>query len=367
MIAENTEKVGQYITKTGIPIQNLWYMLLYVWNVSRMKNRWHSEVEKAPTIDALFANILAMQIQQRLRIGLGRAYRQKSDEVYGIRCRIDFNETLKRMSFSHGRTFCQHQVFHGNVPKNQIIRSTLTRLIQKGDFGIDSILAQNLRKKFRKLVQEMEGIDCIELKTADIRREQLKQQDADYGLMLSLCYLIILRQMPREDRGDYFLHKLDRDTLILHDIFEKFVAAFYKRHLKNWQVWSQQSIKWPTPDNIKYLPIMKPDLTMQHRQSKRLIILDTKFTKNSIVSGQWGKDTFNSSHLYQLYAYLKSQEHRSEYHKSAAGILLYPAVKQKLQEKAEIQGHEIHWMTVDLTEPWEDIENNLMSFPTYTK
>lgn len=352
-----------YFTKTGIPIRNLWYMLLYAWNAFHMLDRWHSEVESAPSLDALFASILSLQIHQRLRIGLGRGYRQETDEVYGVRGRIDFNKTLKKLSVAHGRTFSQFQFFHVNVPKNQIIRSTLIRLIQKGEFGIDPGPAKALRKRLRRLVREMEGIDNIELKPASIRREQLKQQDSDYVLMLSLCYLFFLRQMPCETKGEHSLPELDRDTLILHDIYEKFIAAFYKRHLKDWNVWPQQTLRWPTETISGYLPIMKPDLTIQHRKTERLIILDTKFTKASLVTGQWGNVTFNSDHLYQIYAYLKSQEERSVHHRTTEGVLLYPTVQQSLQEKVKIQGHNIHWITLDLSQPWEVVEKDLLSLP----
>lgn len=353
----------QHLTQTGIPIRNLWYMLLYVWSAWDKFDRWQSEVEKAPTLDALFALILSAQIQQRLRIGLGRDYRREENEVYGIRGRIDFNETLKRLSIPHGRTFSQYSVFHANVLKNQIIRSTLIRLVQKGDFGIHSFDAEWLRKKLRRLVREMEGIDYIELKPASIRREQLKQKDADYRIMLSLCYLIFLRQMPRETTGANFLPELNRDTFLLYDIYEKFVAAFYKRHLDGWNVWPQQIIQWPAETASKYLPVMKPDLTLQHQESKRLIILDTKFTKSSLVTGRFGNVTYARDHLFQIYAYLKSQEGRSMHHKEAIGVLLYPEVEKRLHEKVKIQGHEINWITIDLSQPWESIERDLLSIP----
>jgi 5-methylcytosine-specific restriction enzyme subunit McrC len=354
----------QHLTQTGIPIRNLWYMLLYVWSAWHVFDRWQSEVEKSPTLDALFALILSAQIQQRLRIGLGRDYRGEENEIYGIRGRIDFNATLKRLSLPHGRTFSQYSVFHANVAKNKIIRSTLIRLVQKGDFGIDSFHAEWLRKKLRRLVREMEGIDYIELKPANIRREQLKQKDADYRLMLSLCYLILLRQMPGEKKGEYFLPELNRDTFLLYNIYEKFVAAFYKRHLEGWNVRPQQIIQWPAETTSDYLPVMKPDLTMQHQGSGRLLILDTKFTKSSLVTGQYGNVTFNRDHLFQIYAYLKSQEDLSIHHKEAIGILLYPEVEQRLQEKVRMQGHDINWITIDLSQPWEKIKEALLSIPS---
>jgi 5-methylcytosine-specific restriction enzyme subunit McrC len=352
-----------FTTKTGIPIRNLWHMLLYVWKSTHLFGRWRSDVENGPNLDALLASILSFQIQQRLRIGLGRDYRKVAGEIYGIRGSVDFNKSLRRMSFKHGRAFCRYQVFQTNVPLNQIIKSTLTRLVQVGQFGSDPAFSELLRTKIRRLIQEMEGIDIIELKPSIIRREQLQHHDADYGLMLSICYLLYLRQMPCETPDDQFLPQLDRDDFILYDVFEKFVAEFYKLKLTKWDVGLQQIMQWPAAITSKYLPVMKPDLTLRHRGTNCLIILDTKFTKSSLVKGQWENITFNRDHLFQIYAYIKSQEQISRFHQTATGILLYPSVNWSLQEKVEIQGHEFRWETIDLAKRWENIEEDLISIP----
>jgi 5-methylcytosine-specific restriction enzyme subunit McrC len=105
---------------------------------------------------------------------------------------------------------------------------------------------------------------------------------------------------------------------------------------------------------------MVPDLVLQETGSDRLIILDTKFTAQSLVENQWGKPIYDSAHMYQLYAYLKSQEHVSEAHHSAVGILLYPAVGAKLSERIELQDHMIRIESVDLAAPWEEIERGLI-------
>ena len=358
-----TETASLQVTKTGIPVRNLWHMLLYVWDVVHLKSHWKSEVESAPTLDALLATILANLIQQRLRIGLGRDYRSHASEITGVRGRVDFNESLKRMSFQHGRAYCQFQLFSANVPKNQIVRSTMARLVPIGEFGSSVPEANALRARLRRLVRDMESVNLVELKAASIWREQLQRHDPDYRLMLAICYLLNQRQMPTEDVGITGLPGLDRDAFTLYDIYEKFVAKFYAHHLKDWTVSPQQKLVWPTEDAISYLPAMYPDLTLQHKASGHLIVLDTKFTAKILATGRWGNQTFNRDHLFQIYAYLKSQEHRSENHKTSTGILLYPTVEQELSETIMIQGHSLRWETVDLSQPWERIEEELLAIP----
>jgi 5-methylcytosine-specific restriction enzyme subunit McrC len=70
--------------------------------------------------------------------------------------------------------------------------------------------------------------------------------------------------------------------------------------------------------------------------------------------------------LYQLYAYLKSQEKISEAHRDAMGMLLYPAVQSRLSEKIELQDHVIRIESIDLTAPWQEIERQLLELVTPT-
>jgi 5-methylcytosine-specific restriction enzyme subunit McrC len=85
-----------------------------------------------------------------------------------------------------------------------------------------------------------------------------------------------------------------------------------------------------------------------------------------LIDNQWGKPLFDSAHMYQLYAYLKSQEHLSEAHHNATGILLYPSIQDKLSERVELQDHVIRFESVDLSAPWQEIERQLIELVTAT-
>src|ERR1043165_8044457 len=105
---------------------------------------------------------------------------------------------------------------------------------------------------------------------------------------------------------------------------------------------------------------MIPDLILQEKATGKIIILDTKFTANSLPENQWGKPVYDSSHLYQLYAYLRSQEELSAGYQTAAGILLYPVVNGHLSEKMQLQDHVIRIESVNLAAKWETIEKQLL-------
>jgi len=351
------------LTEYGIPIRNLWHMLLYAWNeipLNSMRQWVMSDIENAPTLDALFASLLMQLMHGRVRIGLGGDYVTKEVTLKGIRGRIDFGESIKRRAFDHGEADCEYQQYSTNEPKNQIIRTTLARLIQTGQFGPDVNQANKLRHRLRHLTRILDGIDLIKLTPDLIHRQQLGRNDNDYRLMLEICWLILQRQMPTESTGQRAVPALDRDALILHSIYERFVASFYRIHLKGWNVTPQKRLEWHEKYSNPYLPSMVPDLILQEKSTGQFIVLDTKFTANSLVENQWGKKIYDSSHLYQLYAYLKSQEHVSDTHRNAIGILLYPAVHQKFSEQIELQDHVMRVECIDLKQSWQDIEKHLL-------
>ena len=336
-----------------IPIRNLWHMLLYAWNDYSITSQITlSDVEESPTLDALLASMLAKLIRQRLRIGLGRGYTNLKGVIKGIRGKINFPESLRRNSFEQGQAFCEFYQYQINIPKNQIIRSTLVQLIQNKNA---------LSNELRLLAKSLDGIDLIQLNYDLIRRTGLDENDRDYKLMLAICELIHQRNLPMDASGDNKLPTLNRDELTLHLIYEKFVANFYRLNLTGWHVTAQKHLTWHEAFPNPLLPKMKPDLVLQEKSTGNVLVLDTKFTANSLIKNQWGKIEFDSSHLYQVYAYLKTQEHLSEKHRQAVGILLYPSVHEKvLSETVQLQDMTIRVESVDLSAEWQEIESRLI-------
>jgi 5-methylcytosine-specific restriction enzyme subunit McrC len=65
--------------------------------------------------------------------------------------------------------------------------------------------------------------------------------------------------------------------------------------------------------------------------------------------------------LYQIYAYLRSQENDDDsLSKRASGLLLHPSIGDTLDETVLIQGHAIRFATVDLTASTFDIRKQLL-------
>ena len=360
--AESSLTAVEPTTAYGIPIRNLWYLLLYAWQETPRSPYWHmAGVEESPSLDALLAYCLSNLLQQRLRIGLGRSYMSERQTLRGVRGRIQFTHSVKQRSLERGQVVCQFDQYSVNAPQNQIIRSALHHLAQVGELGPDRQKGEALRHRLRWLTRLLDGIDLIELTPDLIRRQQAERHDRDYRLMLAICALILQRRLPAEEAGRFYLTQLERDRLVLHHLFETFVANFYRYHLADWVVLPQKSLAWHEESANPYLPVMKPDLWLQEKATGRITILDTKYTAKSLIANRWGKEIFNSSHLYQLHTYLSTQAHLSLQHQQAAGILLYPAVREELSETVILRQGQIRIECVNLAAAWPQIEQRLLA------
>jgi 5-methylcytosine-specific restriction enzyme subunit McrC len=360
--AQSTDLMPE-LCGADIPVKNIWYLLLYAWNLMQLRGRWQTLVDSAPTLDALLASILKKIICQRLRVGLGRDYSDFVELFHGLRGRIDFSASVKRLAFEQGDAVCRFQRFTADVPKNQIVRSALMQLVMIGQLGPDVTKAEQLRQGLRRAVRDLEGITAVKLSLPMMSRQRLGRGDLDYRIMLAICEMIVLRQMPTELPGYVSGEALDRDAITLSRVYEAFVANFYRAHLSGWKVSAQVHLNWNTTQTSPYLPIMKPDLVLKNEATGCLVVLDTKWTPHSLLISRFGKLVFNSSHIYQMYAYLRSQEDTSNAHREAAGILLYPSAGRHLSEEIGLQGHSVRIETVDLARPWAEVEDRLLSIP----
>ena len=115
-----------------IPVRNWWHMLLYAWDLVEFKDRFDAEIKDAPDLRALLTAILVYLTKRQIRRGLRGDYVERSEELRGVRGRIDFAQTLRGMSIYRGRLHCEYEEFTLNVPRNQIIRSTLNDSLNRG-------------------------------------------------------------------------------------------------------------------------------------------------------------------------------------------------------------------------------------------
>ncbi|MEZ4315472.1 MAG: hypothetical protein R3F14_46230, partial [Polyangiaceae bacterium] len=321
----------------GIPIRNAWYLLLYAWDMASeaFHGASRADVERSPSLLGLLSRALLVSTRDLFRRELGREMAARTASVRGVRGRIDFARSLKRLDFESGRASCRFSEAHIDTPRNRILRSTMASLAR--DPRVDHTeprRAVALRRDLGAAARSMEGVTMERLSRDSFRRLQLGRNDRAYSLPLSICALIHRLELPTEDAGDHAVTALLRDEVTFHDLFERFVRNFWRTHVGTTYRVSSDKLGWFDELSCQLVPEMRTDITLTERAAPfRLLVVDTKFYASSLSAGRWGGGgRFHSQHLYQIYAYLRTQEHRSSAHRVAEGLLLYPTTTVEIDE-----------------------------------
>jgi 5-methylcytosine-specific restriction enzyme subunit McrC len=112
----------------------------------------------------------------------------------------------------------------------------------------------------------------------------------------------------------------------------------------------------------RLLPVMETDVTLYNPRTKKKIILDAKYYKETLVSryGEGGK--VRREHLSQILTYVMNQENDATPHtKDTKGILVYPTIDTELDVSYVYKdtNHVIRVSTVNLNQDWQMIEQRL--------
>lgn len=344
-----------------IPVQNLWYLLLYAWELAEFKDKYRSTAEEAPSLKALFVRLFIQISYDLIRQGIHRSYIPAKARLQGIKGRILFSESIKQNAFQQQQVVCQFTHFDENNLLNQLIKATLQSLVlwlRRQDAAENRELIQALIA----LQPYFRNVEHIQLYPGLFQLAVVHRNNRAYQLLIQLCRMIYQATMPTENHGaDAFLRVM-KDQLTGHKLYERFLKQFYTLHMPSHKVFSEK-LHWPADPVSDFMPSMMTDITLHPKTSEwDRIVMDAKWYADTLVSyHRGGKDRFHTGHLYQLYAYLRTQEEEGDEYQNAKGILLYPTVTQEVHEEFMVQGHPVKIATLNLSRPWAEIEASLMA------
>ena len=352
--------------QANIPVRNWFYMLLYAWDLGVLRGDLDALTEDAPDLRALLTRILVHYTRRQIRRGLRGDYVDLSEPLRTVRGRINFARTVSDLLLYKGELHCDYQEYSLNVPRNQIIVSTLNRQLRRDyariERGAHDALTE-LKADLEILVRTMSDIDRVHLSDRLIATEMRKlgRNEREYRLIMLICEWLNRPRLPQDDaRGQRFT---DIRELIEWRVYERFVANFMKMHYDYWRVDTQRRLYWNETcrDSASEvgLPVMQPDIVLGHKHSGRRIVIDTKWY-SSAVTHHHGRETVHSSNLYQMWSYLSSQDGMYPEHRTATGILLYAQTAVgKRTLRTCIDEHPFRVHTLDLSQDWQDIEDEL--------
>lgn len=347
------EPVGKVAWKSqvGIPVRNLWLLLVYAFDLAQFHERFDGLADESADLPELLARLLCVVVERRLHKNLTRAYVPKAQVLSRVRGRIDWLPTEAGMLLQRGEVACRFEDLTYNTPRNRLVRTALVTMAGRVS---DSGLARDCRTLGRQL--ETLGVGIGRPSRGEMARERVSRHDAEDRLMMTVAEMALDLVLPGEIQGAASATRLERDEKLLRKIFEKSVAGICKGELHGkdgWRVHPQRSLLWDTANQtagfMDWLPQMSADVVLErHAPDGALhrIVVETKFA-DALTLNAYAAERFKSGHLYQLYAYLRTQtEHGVD--AESEGVLLYPVVDKEIDEWATIQGHRLRVATVDL-------------------
>ncbi len=340
-----------------IPIRNLWFLLVYAWDLAAFAPSLKVELEKSPDLPHLVVGLFAAVVERRLRRSPTRHYVGRAATLPRVRGRIDVFRTAVERTLERGEVACRFEELSIDTPRNRFVRAALA---VAGRMPVAAGLARRCRSLAQRL--ELAGVAVVPASLHSLARETFGRNDAEDRPMVELARLVLELALPTEEAGTRGLPAPMRDEVLLRRLFERAVGGFYAYHLpKGWTVDPGQRLKWPQVDATAgiaaLLPGMQTDIVIE--APGRRLVIDTKFT-DILTRNRFGRERFKSGYLYQMYAYLGSQAHRGGVHATAEGLLLHPSLGLHVDEHVTIQGHRIRFATLDLMAETAEIERRLL-------
>ena len=334
-----------------IPIQNVYYMLSYAFQVLNEQGYKNIATEHFSNTAELMAAILEKGIAVQLKRGLGREYIPQTEALSSLRGKIDIAESIKTQSMLCKQLICTYDEFSVNSTMNRIIKSTVELLLR-------SNISKQRKKNLRKLMVYFGEVDFIDLHTVNWN-VQYNRNNQTYRMLISICYLVVKGLLQTQSDGSTKLMDfLDEQRMCR--LYEKFILEYYRKEFKNQVTANASQIPWQLDnEENSMLPVMQSDIMLQCEN--RVLIIDAKYYEHS-TQVQFDKHTLHSGNLYQIFTYVKNKEYelRDKEHK-VSGMLLYAKTDETVypDHVYQMSGNQITVRTLNLNRSFVEIAEQL--------
>ena len=331
-----------------IPIQNIYHMLTYAFSTLNDSGYRDVGTESFDNIYNLYASLLIKGVSIQLKRGLNKQYITETDPLSTLRGRIDISTSIATQSMQRKKLVCTYDDFSENNPLNRILKSTIMLLLRT---DIEKVK----KKELRKLLVFFNNVDPVDVHNVDWNI-RYNRNNKSYQLLLYICRMVINGLLQTNDDGNARLME-HMDEQSMHRLYEKFILEYYRREHPEVSAASSQ-ISWALDDEMELLlPTMQSDIMLTY-DNRRTLIIDAKYYKE-ILQLHRGKKTVRSSHLYQIFTYVKNKERERE-GIEVSGMLLYAGTEEEpINLTYRMSESIIGVRSLDLNRPFAEIRRTL--------
>lgn len=350
--------------KRKIPIKNILYMFSYIWNKAEYIDfNYLNDEDDFESVNIL-SKLFLENINSLMKKGIYKEYIEKNEETKRIKGKVDFSASIRMLSLKNAKAVCSYDELEEDNVINQIIKTTAYKLYKSED------ICNEYKRKLNNVLLYFNGVSIIDINKNTFNINFNKNNYYTY-FMICICKLINESSMLSENPGKFkFINILDDDEK-MHQVFELFVYKFYKKNLKNYDVYYQKKLEWNLfGRKEEIIPQMRLDIVIENESD--IIVIDTKYYGNIFNSNYYSlnnKRTIISDHLYQIYTYMN----HIETYKNLEGILLYPYNEDEISEKYDtktiykdgVKRSKIRIQTIDLSQDWRNIEKEMLEIVNF--
>ena len=335
-----------------IPVQNIYYMLAYAFQVLNENGYKSIETEQFDNVGELCTAILAKGVALQLKRGLGKEYVPQTEPLSSLRGKIDMAESIKTQAMLRKQLVCTYDDFTVNSYMNRILKSTMELLVR-------SDITKARKKELRKLLVffgEVEPLNVYDINW----HLQYNRNNQSYRMLISICYLVIKGLLQSNTSGGTKLMDfLDEQRMCR--LYEKFILEYYRKEHPEIKA-SASQIPWQLDDDFSsMLPVMQTDIMLS--KGNDVLIIDAKYYGRT-TQEQYGVHTLHSGNLYQVFTYVKNKdtEYGDQPH-TVSGMLLYARTDEEVQPNHiyHMSGNKISVRTLDLNCSFKEIAAQLDS------
>ena len=333
-----------------IPVQNIYYMLAYAFQVLNENGYKNIETEQFDNVGELCAAILSKGVSLQLKRGLGKEYVSETEPLSSLRSKIDIAESIKTQSMLRKQLVCIYDDFTVNSYMNRIIKSTMELLIR-------SDITKSRKKELRKLLVFFGEVEPLNI--YDINWQlQYNRNNQSYRMLISICYLVVKGLLQSNTSGGTKLMDfLDEQRMCR--LYERFILEYYRKEHPEIRA-SASQIPWQLDDDFGFmLPVMQTDIMLS--KGNTTLIIDAKYYGHT-AQEQYGVHTLHSGNLYQIFTYVKNKDAEyGEQPHNVSGMLLYARTDESVQPNNvyHMGGNKISVQTLNLNCSFNEIASQL--------
>jgi len=326
-----------------IRISNVYHMLAYAFRSINVGDTSLMGNEEFENLHELFAEIIINGMRKQLKRGLPHRYESMSEELSNLRGKIDIQSSVRGLTMVRHRLVCEFDEFTEDTPGNRLIKCAITHLLRRSDVSIDRM------HHLKFLWSSLNSVADV----AYIKVPQQHTGGAEYVMLVNVCRFL-LDGMLMNTGGGYKMREWLTDEA-MSSLYEHFLLEYFRHHHSCFHARSAR-IDWDMPVIPVNMPQMKSDVYMTY--GGRTLIIDAKFY-SCTMSDYFGKKTYHSHNLYQIYTYVKNED--KDKNGSVSGMLLYAKTDEDVTPDIDnvIGGNGISVKTLDLSQPFTGIRTQL--------